>query len=776
VASGTEAAVRVEDGAGVTEAQGARVSRRTPERQNAVTVRAILLGSLLCAVAAICFPYTDNVVRGSTLAEDHTAVGVTALFFAVVFFANTLARWLERGFPSVPLLAGLVATVVAGLLLYGLDRFIRAFMPEGSASTILLRVALAFGVFLWIMFALVVLTRLVEALWVGGGWLSLSRAEMLTVFAMLLICSALVTLGLAMQLTPTLPAIEYYSSPQNRWPEIVMPHIPDWALVRDRDAVYGFFEGLRRVEGYDPPKPDRFQDPLLQGLYVTWTQLRQIPWKAWLKPLAAWGVFLLPLYTFMICSMVIIRRQWMEREILVYPMTRLPLEMTQLDEDDGSAVGPLFRHRGMWIGFALPVIVSSIKAIQNYWPAFPDIQFQWDTYVMSDQVRLFIWPSFVAIGFTYLVSTRIAFSAWSLSLTGLFISGFIALRGYKSTEFLDGYGSSSRPEMYHLGMGALLTMAVLGLWSARRHLADVFRKAFKGDPSVDDSDEILGYRAAVLICLLSAIVMIAWLVAIGMQWWLAVVFWLVAVLIFYGMARIVMEAGLSACVAPGIAPVYVGSKIGAAAIGDQGLVALGMQYPWCADIRTFVMAGAAHGLRITQEIRHRRRWLFYAMLLAVLVSSVVSIATVIYIYYVYQGTSLEPWWYRDAPQVGVKYAVEMINHKNEVPGPNIQGWVFTVVGVVLMALLMVAQRRFLKWPLHPVGLAVMGIWLMERLWFSVFVAWLIKSLVLKYGGPRLYRRTIPFFLGMILGQCVIAGVWCLIDYVTGVSKNQVFWI
>jgi hypothetical protein len=40
----------------------------------------------------------------------------------------------------------------------------------------------------------------------------------------------------------------------------------------------------------------------------------------------------------------------------------------------------------------------------------------------------------------------------------------------------------------------------------------------------------------------------------------------------------------------------------------------------------------------------------------------------------------------------------------------------------------------------------------------------------------LYRSTRPFFLGLIAGQFVIAGLWLLIDYFTGMTDNRVFWI
>lgn len=88
-----------------------------------------------------------------------------------------------------------------------------------------------------------------------------------------------------------------------------------------------------------------------------------------------------------------------------------------------------------------------------------------------------------------------------------------------------------------------------------------------------------------------------------------------------------------------------------------------------------------------------------------------------------------------------------------------------------MSLLMIAQHRLLWWPLHPIGFLVSGGWAMNNVWFSVFLAWLIKATVLRYGGPKLYRQTWPFFLGVILGQFVSGGIWLIIDAFTGMTGN-----
>ena len=93
-----------------------------------------------------------------------------------------------------------------------------------------------------------------------------------------------------------------------------------------------------------------------------------------------------------------------------------------------------------------------------------------------------------------------------------------------------------------------------------------------------------------------------------------------------------------------------------------------------------------------------------------------------------------------------------------------------------MALLMLARHRLLWWPIHPLGFPISTSWMTNYLSGSVFLAWLIKSVMLKYGGPSLYQKARPFFLGGILGQFVCAGVWLIIENFTGMTENKLYWI
>jgi len=45
---------------------------------------------------------------------------------------------------------------------------------------------------------------------------------------------------------------------------------------------------------------------------------------------------------------------------------------------------------------------------------------------------------------------------------------------------------------------------------------------------------------------------------------------------------------------------------------------------------------------------------------------------------------------------------------------------------------------------------------------------------LRYGGMRLYRQFIPFFIGLILGDYIIGGAWSLIGLAFGIRVYRTF--
>jgi len=69
------------------------------------------------------------------------------------------------------------------------------------------------------------------------------------------------------------------------------------------------------------------------------------------------------------------------------------------------------------------------------------------------------------------------------------------------------------------------------------------------------------------------------------------------------------------------------------------------------------------------------------------------------------------------------------------------------------------RARYTWWPLAPLGFALSGSWSMIVFWFPIFVAWILKSVLLRYGGMKVYMRLKPLFLGLILGEFSQAVLW-----------------
>ena len=75
------------------------------------------------------------------------------------------------------------------------------------------------------------------------------------------------------------------------------------------------------------------------------------------------------------------------------------------------------------------------------------------------------------------------------------------------------------------------------------------------------------------------------------------------------------------------------------------------------------------------------------------------------------------------------------------------------------------RTRFVWWPFHPVGYLVAGSFGLFLMWVPIFVTWLIKSLLLRYGGLSAYRAARPFFFGLIFGEFSAAFLRTVIDLV-----------
>ncbi len=97
--------------------------------------------------------------------------------------------------------------------------------------------------------------------------------------------------------------------------------------------------------------------------------------------------------------------------------------------------------------------------------------------------------------------------------------------------------------------------------------------------------------------------------------------------------------------------------------------------------------------------------------------------------------------------------------------PEPMDGVAIVFGLFFTIILMIMRLRIVGWPFHPVGYAISTSWGMHKVWMPLFIAWLAKRLIIRYGGLKLYRQAIPFFLGLILGDFTSGAIFNIIGVI-----------
>ena len=571
--------------------------------------------------------------------------------------------------------------------------------------------------------------------------LALNRAELLTIYIMMIVATAIPSRGFTVMLLATISGVFYYATPENRWAELVHPYLPEWMIPQDEVGLQYLFEGLPG------------------GL--------SIPWGIWWRPLFWWLLFMVAFWMVTICTMVILRRQWVEHEHLIFPMTKVPLAMVEASSG-GSLVTSFFKSRLMWVGLLLTFGVGSFNALHHYFPFLPRIpRHLASVYVFRRTTVVHFSLNFMMLGFAYFLKADVMLGLWVFYLLRVVEHGALSMLGLGSVERLapfSGWGGV-QTLLGHQMAGAMIVLVLFGLWIARGHLREVFRKALRGDDRVGDSDEILSYRATVLGLIVGLVVMALWLWRAGLPLWIVPLFLFGSLMVFIALTRLLVETGLPTMIPRLIPCDVVISGIGVRHMGPSGMIAMSSTFVWGANLLIFLMAPVANGLKLSGEILHRKRWLFAAMAIAIGVAATSSWVTTMRLAYRDGGVNLYQHYFMSYPTYPWRYAATKIN---ENAGPNGLGWVFTVIGGTVTAVLMLLRRRFLWWPLHPLGFVS---WVRDDCWLAIFVAWLIKSVILKYGGVKAYHAARPFFWGLILGQFVAGGIWLIVDYFSGVTGN-----
>ena len=96
-----------------------------------------------------------------------------------------------------------------------------------------------------------------------------------------------------------------------------------------------------------------------------------------------------------------------------------------------------------------------------------------------------------------------------------------AVYGVRSHEWACG----QPPYLNEQSYGAWFVLVAVALWRARKHLREALKVAILGRGGVDDSEEPMRYRSALMVMLLSLAFLFWYSRRMGFSWWFSPSIW-----------------------------------------------------------------------------------------------------------------------------------------------------------------------------------------------------------------------------------------------------------
>ena len=575
----------------------------------------------------------------------------------------------------------------------------------------------------------------------------LTRRELLTIYSILLVSAPIVSLGILYWMLPKSIVVYYLARANPAWETTLLPHIPVWFAPSDPAAVEGFFIGRASV-----------------------------PWLLWVTPMAAWLSFAVALFIATSCLLSLLQRQWIQHERLSYPMAQIPLETIVHDGSSAGGRGRLAANKALWIGAGISFALTFLSALSVRIPSVPEVPLT--PLIIARQnvgplaglgaFEPYLFPWLFALA--YLIPKELSFSCWFFWLVRLGLTVAAIAAGHEPQDPEEWFGDPSFPAPYFQGTGALLALGIWGLWTARKHLGRVLRVVLSRGP-VGDSDEPISYRLAVLGFVVSSCYLVGFYCMAGCRWPLALLLVLLLLSYYVIWARLRAETGLGFLAFPQGLGTTLRGLLGTASLRPRELVTLassrwafspgeGLSFDTTTANLTDVYKIAGSARLDNQRLMGA---VVAALVLALLLGSYIVLQGTYH--YGYFGTATGAANYFPSLQTRHDPGAVFEQLQNSTP-VSIGGLIAIAAGAAAATVLGAVRLRFWWWPFHPLGYLAANCWGWNWYVTPFILGWLGKVIIIRYGGLRLYRKTIPIAAGLIVGDMVNRGIWVLVALVT----------
>ena len=559
--------------------------------------------------------------------------------------------------------------------------------------------------------------------------IALKQEELLTIYVMLCLGSSVAGNNFLENLVLSLGHAFWFTTPENEWSDLFFRFVPDWLAVKDKIVLQGFYEGQ-------------------SSIYI----LEHIV--AWLKPLTFWACFAIVLIFTLLCVNILIRKAWAEEEKLSYPIIQLPLELTR--NGTGSV---LFSNRLFLLGFSLTAVITLLNGLHFHYPVVPNLRLRTEIgHVFTDKpfnaigwMPLVIYPWIV--GLAFFIPLDLSFSVWFFYL---FAKGQRIIADIVGWRSLPGF-----PYFNQQTTGGWLGLCLIALWLTRGHLKYVFVQAFKFRVLTEPNQmESRNYRMALAGFFSGLSFLVIFCIIGGMSFWIAITFAVLLVGLETTATRIRAELGPPQTELGWVGPdTILVTALGSRRLGGKNLTMLTYLYFTDRTLSSHPMPHQLEGFKIAERVGIRPKRLAIAMMIAVTIGVFSALWALLHSAY-QTGVSSGFTGYVGIPWESFRRLAGWMHYPGNTNSAELA---FIGIGLTFSLTMMILRFQFLWWPLHPVGytLATSG-WVINYIWFSFWLSWLIKWIILKHGHFKGYRNATPFFFGLIVGEYTIGCFWNLL--------------
>lgn len=578
---------------------------------------------------------------------------------------------------------------------------------------------------------------------------ALHRGELLTLYFVLQLTSALGGHDMAEVLLPILSHATHFADGANNWAQILLPYLPPWLVVTDADSLKQFYNGHSSL--YDP------------------ANLR-----AWALPVLSWTLFLGVLSGTLLCLNILLRRQWTENERLPFPLIYLPLEIT-------SEETTLFQNRLFWLGFGLAAALQLYNGFAHLNPSLPMIPVKAQN---LGGTGIFATRPWSAVGSLYISFYPFATALGLLLPTDFLFSSWFFYWFWKAQLVTSAAMAWDRtpnfPYVNSQSLGAYIGIALTALYLGRHHLAQVARDIWNPGaipvtqaPSKENSP--LSYRAAALGALVGLILLFGFCVAGGMPPLLVAVFFAIYFAIALAITRLRAELGPPVHDLHNSGPdAILPTVFGPTNLPRQSLALFGLFFGFNRAYRAHPMPIQMEAMAAASRAQQPVSPVIGLLIFAGFFGPLCAFWALLHFgYSVGAGSaSIGP---PNVLQIFGSEAWGRYTNQVRVPQPPQTGeGIAVLIGVGFTLLLNTLRVRIVGFPFHPVGYAVSSSWGMGLLWLPMLLAWTVKVLLLRYGGLALYRRALPLAYGIIIAECLVGSGWTLLGMFTDIPTYG-FW-